>query len=127
LTIGIGYIHKAGVKMIKVSKVLNTNGTGYWSLKSKPVRVNKLELSWVNSGGVFGELRVHFDTNTWDTQRDGLIYTDNLFMKELQEFLTTLGMQGSDVDYSEHGMQGDDYVSFDVGAKFISTYSTVKA
>ncbi len=110
--------------MIKVSKVLSTDGTGCWSLKSKPVLVNKLDLSWVNSGGVFGELRVHFDTKTWDVRRDGLIYTDGLFITELQEFLTTLGMQGSDVSYSEQGMQGNDYVSFDVGAKFISTYNT---
>jgi hypothetical protein len=29
---------------------------------------------------------------------------------------------GDDVDYSEQGMQGDNYVSFDVGAKFLKSW-----
>jgi hypothetical protein len=52
----------------------------------------------------------------------GLIYTDKLFMTELKELLTSMGFDASDVSYSEQGMQGDTYVSCDVGELFINTY-----
>jgi hypothetical protein len=53
----------------------------------------------------------------------GLIYTDKLFMLELRTYLQTLGFtaaEAADVEYSEQGMQGDSYVSCDVGAVFIA-------
>jgi hypothetical protein len=67
-------------------------------------------------------LRVHFDTASWDTYTDGLIYTDKQFMTELRELLTAQGFDASDVSYSEQGMQGDDYVSCDVGECFINMF-----
>jgi hypothetical protein len=53
----------------------------------------------------------------------GLIYTDKLFKAELRAYLQTLGFtaeEANDVEYSEQGMQSDNYVSCDVGAKFIA-------
>jgi hypothetical protein len=43
-------------------------------------------------------------------------------MTELKELLTSMGFDASDVSYSEQGMQGDNYVSCDVGELFINTY-----
>jgi hypothetical protein len=71
---------------------------------------------------LFGELCVHFNTATWDTATDGLIYTDKQFMRELKELLTVQGYDASDVSYSEQGMQGDTYVSCDVGECFINSF-----
>jgi hypothetical protein len=73
---------------------LHTNGSGYWSSTAKAVRVDKL----------------------------GLIYTDKLFRQELRAYLQAEGYAGDDVDYSEQGMQGDNYVSCDVGSAFIASY-----
>jgi hypothetical protein len=81
-----------------------------------------LQLSYTNDELDFGELRVRFNTATWDTHKDGLIYTDKQFMRELKELLTAKGFDASDVDYSEQGMQGDTYVSLDVGECFINTF-----
>ena len=67
-------------------------------------------------------MRVFFNTNTWDTNTDGLIYTDKQFMKELKELLVQKGFDTSDLSYSEQGMQGDTYVSCDVGERFINTF-----
>ena len=108
--------------MYKVTATLNTNGNGYWSNKRKAVEITGLQLSYTNDELDFGELRVFFNTNTWDTYKDGLIYTDKQFMTELKELLTVQGFDASDVSYSEQGMQGDTYVSCDVGECFINTF-----
>lgn len=112
--------------MILVSKILRTDGSGYWSNVKENVPVVGLELAYENEESSFGELRVYFDTSVWDVNHDGLIYTDRLFKKELLEMLSGLHL-GTDVSYSEQGMQGDDYVSCDVGPKFIESYKALKA
>jgi len=43
-------------------------------------------------------------------------------MQELKELLTNLGFDASDVSYSEQGMQGNGYVSCDVGERFINSF-----
>jgi hypothetical protein len=50
------------------------------------------------------------------------VYTDPGFLKNLKGLLASEGIMTVDVDYSEAGMQGDDYVSFDVGAEFIQSW-----
>jgi hypothetical protein len=108
--------------MYKVTATLNTNGNGYWSNKAKAVEITHLQLAYTNDELNFGELRVFFNTRTWDTYKDGLIYTDKQFMRELVDLLTAKGFDASDVSYSEQGMQGDTYVSCDVGECFINTF-----
>jgi len=108
--------------MIKVNATLHTNGTGYWSNTAKAVEVTGLQLSYINDELDFGELRVRFASASWDVNKLGLIYTDAQFMTELKELLTSMGFDASDVSYSEQGMQGDTYVSCDVGELFINTY-----
>jgi hypothetical protein len=108
--------------MYKISAKLRTNGRGYWSNKRKAVEITGLQLSYTNDELDFGELRVFFNTASWDTNKDGLIYTDKQFMTELVDLLTAKGFDASDVSYSEQGMQGDTYVSCDVGECFINTF-----
>ena len=69
----------------------------------------------------FGELCVYFNTADWDVNTDGLIYTDSAFIEDLRNFLITQQLS-DDCDYSEQGMQGDNYVSLDVGEDFINSY-----
>ena len=107
--------------MYKVNATLNTGGGGYWSNTKTAVEITALQLAYTNDELDFGELRVYFNTKTWAWQ-DGLIYTDKQFMRELKELLTAKGFDGSDVSYSEQGMQGDTYVSCDVGERFINTF-----
>lgn len=108
--------------MYTISATLNTDGTGYWSRKRTAVEITGLQLSYTRDQLSSGELRVRFDTATWDVNTDGLIYTDPQFMRQLKELLTVQGFDASDVSYSEQGMQGDTYVSCDVGQCFINSF-----
>ena len=105
------------------SIVLHTNGCGYWSEVEKAVEVVDMQLGYISDELDFGELRVYFNTKTWNVNEDGLIYTDRLFERELREFLDSQGLPGKDVSYSEQGMQGDNYVSCDIGKKFLAAWS----
>jgi hypothetical protein len=99
----------------------NTNGMGYWSRTAKAVEIVDMRVTYVNDEKDFGELCVYFNTATWDVNTMGLIYTDKQFKRELNEFLVAQGLCA--VEYSEQGMQGDDYVSCDiVSAKFLQLW-----
>jgi len=103
-----------------------TDGMGYWSDQAKEVFVEKMDIAYLNDENDFGELRVFFDTETWKTEKDGLIYTDKLFLIELRKYLISIGFCGDDVGYSEQGMQGDNYVSLDCGEKFIKSWLDIR-
>jgi hypothetical protein len=101
----------------------NTNGLGYWSRKVAAVRIVDMRVTYVNDEKDWGELCVYFNTQDWDVNKDGLIYTDKQFRNELQAFLDAQGLPGKDISYSEQGMQGEDYVSLDiVSAKFLTAW-----
>jgi hypothetical protein len=101
--------------------IFNTCGDGLWSTVAKAVEIVDMQISYCDEEKEFGELCVYFN-DTWDCERDGLIYTDSLFKEELREFLNKHGLDGADVSYSEQGMQGDDYVSCDIGEAFIRSW-----
>lgn len=138
--------HAAGFPLILegATKVVDftcaTAGDGYWTTRQTAVRCTKLEITYVakhddegkdlpqNGAPTFGELQISFDPTTWNPDEDGLIYTDKLFLKELANELITLGFSpeaAADVFYSEQGMQGDDFVSCDVGGKFLAEVLSV--
>jgi hypothetical protein len=109
--------------MLENTFTLHTNGKGLWSDKATAVTVEALDLQYISNERDFGELCIHFNTNDWDVDTDGLIYTDPLFKAELRAYLQTLGFtaeEANDVDYSEAGMQCENYVSCDVGLDFIN-------
>ena len=100
--------------------IFNTAGDGYWSRTAKSVEIVDMRLGYVSDEKDFGELCVYFNTEDWDVSKDGLIYTDKQFKAELNAFLTAQGL--GNADYSERGMQGEDYVSLDVEAGFLRAW-----
>lgn len=107
---------------ITISTTLNTDGSGFWSERTAAVAVTGLELAYVAEDNELGELLVYFDNRSWNTRDDGLIYTDQRFQRELLTWLDSIGLTGDTVSYSEQGMQGDNYVSLDVGRFFIEQW-----
>lgn len=117
--------------MQAVNFVLNTAGNGLWSNTAKSVQITGLELLvWddeLDEGEVpeYGELRVYFNTDNWDVNKEGLIYTDSQFENELAINLIAMGFDAEaagNVGYSEQGMQGKNFVSLDAGDKFVRTW-----
>ena len=118
---------------IKLNTTCNTIGDGYWSREVKAVRLTKMTLHVQEPylpddvPDEYGELRVFFDRRYWNLPKHGLIYTDSQWVKEFRKHLVSVGFskastKDTQLDYSEQGMQGDDYVSLDVSSKFIKAW-----
>lgn len=101
---------------------LHTDGSGYWSRFALPVQITELEVTYINDAGTWGELRVHFNTDSWRPDKHGLIYTDNRFKQELRTYANSIGLAGGDIEYSEQGMQGENFVSLDVSTGFLASW-----
>jgi hypothetical protein len=102
---------------------LNTNGQGLWSRVAKAVRVVDMRMSYISEEKDYGELRVYFDTRTWNVDTDGLIYSDRQFLQELNACLLQRGL--AEASYSEQGLQGQDYVSLDVEQDFLQAWENI--
>lgn len=101
---------------------LHTNGKGMWSQFEKTVTVLRVALINDYEDGDLGELCAYFDTRTWDVSENGLIYTDPRWIGEFRALMRSLGFTSQacdDITYSEQGMQGNNYVSMDVGEEFM--------
>ena len=120
---------------INIDEVYTTAGDGLWSDVSKDVRVTAMGMfiSTVNEGDADeaeycdGDFYVCYDEATWDNSVDGLIYTDTVFLAEVQEKMRDVLLQlncdddtanalVADITYSEQGMQDDGRVSCDAYA-----------
>lgn len=104
---------------------IKTGGDGYWSDAKKTVLVEYLSCESSDEDD-YAELCVKFNTQSWDVNTDGLIYSDSTFMKGLKAALMQNGFSEAavnDISYSEQGMQGNNFVSCDVGADFIAAFN----
>jgi len=122
-------------KHVDTNIITHTNGKGYWSQEEREVHIKKLDIGF-NSLVMFpddefyGELRAYFDDHgftvgSWNVAGHGLIYTDKLWLREFKKGLRELGLSRravQDVEYSEQGMQGSNYVSLDIGSAFWASW-----
>ena len=108
----------------KVNFVTRTDGKGYWStVARKSIRINRVAVASVSDDGEYGELRAYFDESEWNVESDGLIYSDQAWMKSFRSCMATLGFSVqalAAISYTEQGMQGTEYVSLDVGQDFLA-------
>jgi hypothetical protein len=107
------------MKIKNVDFTLHTDGSGLWSTHATSIQIVAIEL---DDNRWSPELLVYFKPNEWDVNQHGLIYTDKLFKKELREELAKLGMASEEIEYSEQGMQGLEFVSLDVDQKFVNSW-----
>jgi hypothetical protein len=94
----------------------------------KPIRHDEAIIEYMDRS--FGELKVFLspaDASERSTSKSAFkgysLYEDQTWLKSFREQLVTkIGFSpaaAADVSFSEDGMQGDDYVSLDVGATFM--------
>jgi hypothetical protein len=108
---------------------IQTNGSGWWTSIIKEVECVSLLLDVTrHDDDCWGEVQVFFNPATWDVNHDGLIYTDEAFLKNFYWFLWThftfnsLILTEKHLSYSEQGMQGIDYVSLNCSKEFINEF-----
>lgn len=120
---------------MKVNIEANTNGKGLWSPEQQLVIIDRLDIGYSSlkyypEEPFNGELRAYFEPSgftrgSWNVPGYGLIYTDKLWLKEFKAGLRAHGFSikaAQNVDYSEQGMQGANYVSMDIGPVFYASW-----
>lgn len=115
------------VSLPNFKTTLNTHGNGWWSCEKRKITHSKAAINYYGNDNdlsklTYAELRVFFSKKDWDVKKHGLIYTDRAWLRELKAYLKSVGFTNkaaNDVDYSEQGMQGDNYVSLDIGKPFL--------
>ena len=111
--------------MKKLTLSGTTNGVGFWSSESnKEVQgcmyFNLLE-SHLNGEVFGGRAEFRFSKEDWDVDKYGLIYTDEGFLDSIHNKLREVGFKKyQEINYSEQGMQGDDYVDFDASIEIVN-------
>jgi hypothetical protein len=102
-----------------------TDGSGFWTRKTRVVPIAELELiaHSTDDHARYGEVRVHFDEGAWNTNTDGLIFTDRNFINELKLELKKLGMPAAEyLSYGDKSEQGLTYVQLDCDTAFIAEF-----
>jgi hypothetical protein len=120
---------------MKVDIEAHTNGKGKFTVEERMVQIIKLgigysSLTYYPEDPFRGELRAYFEPSgftpgSWNVAGHGLIYSDRLWLKEFKAGLRAAGFSikaAANVRYSDQGMQGDNYVSMDVGPTFYASW-----
>ena len=107
---------------------LYVSGDGEYCKSYKSVRIVDMNIfAMINDNkadeceyeGVVVEVK--FDSRDWKIEDDGLIYTDSGFLSDLQLFFESKGVDASALEYTEHGMQGEEWVSLEADEAFFRT------
>lgn len=124
---------------MKVNIETNTNGKSKHTEEARLVIINKLTIGQNNQtyfpGDPFqGELRAHFEPHgfthgSWNVEGYGLIVNDRQWLKEFKAGLRALGLSVKavqNVKYNVVEVQGNDYVSLEVGQPFWASWQRLE-
>lgn len=107
---------------LTLNHTITVNADGLWSKTVAQVQLTAVtieaftELPLNEFLDSYMSCTVMFDKSTWGTSVSGYIYTDSC-IKQVQDILAAeLGISGLKLEWSECGMQGDDYMHFDMPA-----------
>lgn len=112
---------------MKVEIQTKTDGSGLWSNRATSIRIVELRVNYYDKddpADMYGNMSAVFHKDDWNVDKDGLIYTDDQWEKDLHKGLVALGVPESamgGVGYSECGMQENDAVNLDVGHEFLTS------
>lgn len=104
---------------------------GLWSMKiNKIVKHHKICLivnHKINTPSTYS-LDVYFDEKDWITTKDGLIYTDELWLEDFKNNLLKIGFNSESLEglsYSEQGLQTKNTVNLDASESFAQKFFSV--
>ena len=120
---------------MKTNIVTLTNGKGLWSQEVREVLITKLEIGYSSlryypEEPFYGSINAYFEPHgftqgSWNNDGFGLICTDKLWLKEFKKGMRAIGfsvLAVRDIKYGEKDMQGENYVSLDVGVDFYKSW-----
>ena len=120
---------------MKTNIVTLTNGKGLWSQEVREVLITKLEIGYSSlryypEEPFYGSINAYFEPHgftqgSWNNDGFGLICTDKLWLKEFKKGMQSIGfsvLAVRDIKYGEKDMQGENYVSLDVGVDFYKSW-----
>lgn len=99
----------------KKVKAFGPKGKGLWGVADDEIEytISKVSFPYMDDEYSFVSMNVYL--KDYNSKKAGLIYTDKTFLKNLKDILKRGGITPK-IDYSEQGLQGKDYVNFDVVA-----------
>lgn len=113
--------------MIDCCFVNKTDGTGFYSSLEKFVTCIGLDLKFVSETEIY--LEVYFDSETWNVEEDGLIYSDKNWLVECRNNLISLGFDSGivkDVQYAPFRYQTEESVLLQVTPAFGDLFNKLK-
>lgn len=124
---------------MKVDIKANTNGKGRFTDEERMVQITSLaigysSLTYYPEDPFKGELRAYFNPSgftvgSWNVDGHGLIVGDRLWIKEFKAGLREVGFSikaAQNVKYNEKELQGNNYVSLEVGPTFYKSWQRLK-
>ena len=103
------------------ANICSTGGNGLWSKVERDVDIHGLSVSYIDSDLNMVNFEAHFTKKSWNVEKHGLVYTDKLWIRQFRkEMIGLFGISkkcADDIDYTEQGMQGDNYISLGTGKK----------
>lgn len=102
--------------------VCQCDGKGMWSDCTRTTTISNVRIvvqpiSQLEDGSITQvfEFEVYFSKKDWNVDKHGLIYTDDGWLNDFcKGFGEMTGYNFKELDYTEQGMQGDNYVSLDI-------------
>jgi hypothetical protein len=115
------------VKIPDINKISENKKWKYYFLNSyfnnKEYKINinciKFEL-YEYDNDKYGQLYAYFNIKDWDIYKNGLIYNNPAWIKDFRKSLSLYlktNITKDDINYSEQGMQGINYVHMDISPK----------
>lgn len=109
------------------SEAARTLYTSISTKTARPVRLVRIFKLEYREGSII-ELRAFF-SGIWDVERLGLLYGSASWLKSFRAGLQEIGFSpdvARQIDYSEMGMQGIDYVSLDAPDEIVKEWPRVR-
>jgi hypothetical protein len=101
-----------------------TSGDGWWSSQEdKNVKVIAIKPQIIWDRHI--TFKAYFRKKDWNWRKHGLIYTDSRWLREFRRNLIQLGVPSriaKSIDYTEQGMQGNNYVSLETNRSELARF-----
>jgi hypothetical protein len=110
---------------IKTPGAICSTSGGLWSSEKRNVGIKRIEICYTDEELEYGIIKTFFKKSDWNPEKHGHIYTDRKWLADFRKLCNSIGLPGRDVEYTEWGLQGNDYVSLGVGKKFLKAWAKV--